>query len=373
MAIRSMSAPRFVDELETPAVVIDLDVVERNVRRAQEHFDALGVVLRPHVKTHKLPELARLQLSAGATGIACQTLAEAEVMIDEAGALDVLLPLALVGEAKAQRLGRLLAARPEAEITVGVDSLAAAGTVDVAARAARRRAGVLIELDVGGRRAGVESPDEAVALAEGIADALDHVEVRGVLAYPTPVAAGPRLTEAQAALEAAGVSVDVVSGGGTPTMWDASATEAVTEYRIGTYVFFDRNSIGAGAATEADCALRVVTTVASRPTPARAILDAGSKSLSSDQWATAPEVEQAATYGLASLPGAVLYALNEEHGYLDVSACDRAPGVGDRLTLIPNHCCVACNLQDVVYAVRGGRVEAALPVARSRAESLSTG
>ena len=362
-----MSAATFVDELETPVVVIDLDVVERNVRRAQEHFDALGVALRPHVKTHKLPELARLQLGAGAAGIACQTLGEAEVMIKATGVRDVLLPVNLVGEAKARRLARLLADHPETTISAGIDSAAAAATVDAAAREAGRPAGALIEIDVGGRRAGVQDTAEALALAVSIAEQFDHLEVRGIFAYPTPAAAGRLLVETRAALESAGIPVHVVSGGGTPSMWDAAAAASVTEYRVGTYVFFDRNSIGAGAAVVEDCALRVLTTVVSRPTASRAILDAGSKSLSSDRWATAPDEEQGATYGLLSLPGAVVYGLNEEHGYVDVSVCDRGPRVGDRLTVIPNHCCVACNLQDVVYGVRGDRVEVELRVARRRA------
>jgi D-serine deaminase-like pyridoxal phosphate-dependent protein len=361
-----MSTPRHVDEIETPAVVIDLDVVERNVRRAQSHLDGLGVALRPHVKTHKLPEVARLQLDAGAAGIACQTIGEAEVMIRATGVEDVFLPVNLVGDAKARRLAALVKAHPGVTVACGADSVAAAATLAAAAREAGRPVGVLIELDVGGRRAGVQGVAEVLALAGQITETLGELELRGVFAYPTPTGAAPLLSEACEALEGAGFPVGVVSGGGTPTMWSSAAAAGLTEYRVGTYVFFDRNSVGAGAAAVEDCALRVVTTVVSRPTAARAIVDAGSKSLSSDRWATAPDDDATATYGLLSLPGAVLYGLSEEHGYVDLSACDRAPSVGDRLTVVPNHCCVVCNLQDVVYGVRGEGVEVELPVARRR-------
>ncbi len=360
-----MTPPRFVSDLETPAAVVDLDVVERNIARAQAHFDGLGVALRPHVKTHKIPELARWQLAAGATGIACQTLLEAEVMIREAGARDVFFPVNLVGEAKATRLGALLAAHPEVTFAAGGDSGAAAATLDAAATAAGRTIGVLIEVDVGGRRAGLQEPGEVVALARAIRERCPGLELRGIFAYPTPPAAAGLLRETRAALENAGFPVPVVSGGGTPTMWDPASVSTLTEYRVGTYVFFDRNSVGAGAATVDDCALRILTTVVSRPTPTRAILDAGSKALSSDRWNTAPDEAQAGTFGLLSVEDAAIVALSEEHGHVDVSLGTQ-PRIGDRVTVIPNHCCVACNLQSVVHGVRGDQVEAVFEVRARR-------
>jgi D-serine deaminase-like pyridoxal phosphate-dependent protein len=189
------------------------------------------------------------------------------------------------------------------------------------------------------------------------------VELRGFFTYPSGSSTADLVGETAELFLAGGLPVHTVSGGGTPTMWDETACAGLTEYRAGTYVFFDRNSIGAGVAAIDDCALRVLTTVVSRPTATRAVLDAGSKTLTSDLWLTAPD-GQRETFGLiVDAPGAVIYAQSEEHGHVDLSACAERPAIGDRLSVIPNHCCVTTNLHDTVFGVRDGVVEQAFTVA----------
>ncbi|HEY3182720.1 MAG TPA: alanine racemase [Gaiellaceae bacterium] len=342
-----------LDELETPVLTADLDAVERNIAGMQAYCDEHGLALRPHIKTHKLPPVARLQVDAGARGITCQKLGEAEVFAD-AGFDDILISFPLVGKAKAERLAAL-AARAKTSV-VGDSAVVAEGLAGVLARQGRE-VDFLVECDTGFGRTGVQSPDEAAELAALVAR-LEGLRFAGLMTYPTLPESGPWLRAAREAVERAGLPVEQISGGGTPTARRTHEIGEVTEVRVGTYVYGDRACIANGSVPLDDCALRVLATVVSRPTRKRAIIDAGSKTLTSDQ------AVGATGHGLlVEHPDAEVYALNEEHGYVDVSACARPLDVGDRVSVVPNHACGTANMHDEIVLHRGGEVVERLPTA----------
>jgi D-serine deaminase-like pyridoxal phosphate-dependent protein len=342
-----------IADLDTPAVLIDLDKVEANLQRAQAYADTHGLKLRPHIKTHKIPALARRQLELGAIGITCQKLGEAEVMAD-AGLDDILLTFNLLGPAKLQRL---VALARRARLSVTLDNAIVAEELAEAMQQAGLLLPVLVECDTGGERCGVQTPDEAVRLAR-LVDGLEGLKFQGLMTYPAKgrtAATAAWLGEAVAALGRDGLAPAVVSTGGTPDIYRAHEVASATEHRPGTYIYSDRYQTAYVGGLE-DCALRVLTTVVSRPTEGRAILDAGSKTLSSD------------TLGLEGFghvveyPQLVIEKLSEEHGHVGCSASNARPRIGERVTIIPNHACVISNLHDVVYGVRGERVERLLRV-----------
>ncbi|MSU89227.1 D-TA family PLP-dependent enzyme [Rhodobacteraceae bacterium 2CG4] len=335
-------------QLETPVPVIDLDVVARNVLRWQERCDALGLANRPHIKTHKLVGLARFQLAAGAQGITVQKLGEAEVMA-AGGITDLLMTFNIVGAPKLRRLAALArrtAISVVADNTAVVDGLARAG------RDAGREIGVLVECDTGAARNGVQSPEAAAELA-GLIEATDGVRYGGLMTYP---AAGMRTTaaaflaQARDRIAASGIGTNVISTGGSPEMWNDEGLEVATEYRAGTYIYNDRALVAAGACTLADCALTVHATIVSVPTPDRAIIDAGSKALTSDL------VGQDDFGSLPDLADARVYKVNEEHGHVDISVMADRPAVGDVVRVLPNHACPVSNLYDRVALARSGRL-----------------
>ncbi len=344
-----------VEELDTPIPVIDLDRVERNLAKMQAYCDAKGLALRPHIKTHKLPQFARRQRELGARGITCQKLGEAEVMID-AGFDDILLSYPLIGPAKARRLAQLAG---RAKMRVAIDSTMALETVAQGAAGAGAPIGVLVEFDSGTRRTGVTSIQRALDLAQHVART-PGVRFDGLMTYPyTPATAG-FVAEAGAKFAAAGLDVAVVSIGGTPRAWHAHEVGGVTELRAGTYIYHDRATVGAGAATLDECAFMVHATIVSRPTDDRAVMDAGSKTLSSDL--VAPAVGPG--YGLLiDYPEAVVERLNEEHGVIDLARCARKPALGERVRIVPNHVCVVTNLHDRVAVSRDGECLELWPVA----------
>jgi D-serine deaminase-like pyridoxal phosphate-dependent protein len=344
-----------LDTLETPVPVIDLDVVERNLAAMQDHCSRHNLALRPHIKTHKLPIFARRQMELGACGITCQKLGEAEVML-AAGLDDIFLSYPLIGPAKALRLAAL--AR-RARLRVAADSTLALDTAAQAHQAAQAEIGVLIEFDSGGQRTGVTSVDEALALARRVVET-PGLRFDGLMTYPAGAAATGFVTAARAAFAEAGLDIRVVSGGGTPGAAHAHELGVLTELRVGTYIYHDRSTVALGAARLADCALHVLATVVSRPTTERAIIDAGSKTLSSD---LAPP-QAGPGYGLlADYPDAVITRLNEEHGMLDLSACASRPALGEVVRIVPNHVCVVTNLHDEVVVMRDGQVAGTWPVA----------
>lgn len=341
--------------LDTPAVLIDLDKVEANLQRAQSFADRHRLQLRPHVKTHKLPRFALRQVELGAVGITCQKLGEAEVMAD-AGLTDIFLPYNIVGPAKLARL-RQLAERVTLSVTA--DSQATVDGYATTFAGSGRNLPVLVECDTGGGRAGVQTPDEAVALGRHIA-AAGGLRFAGLMTYPARGGTAQSdiwFAQARARLHAAGLEAAIISTGGTPDLWRAHDVRSATEYRPGTYIYLDRFQVAAGVGPLEACALTVLATVVSRPTPTRAVLDAGSKALTSD------------TLGLSGFgtilgyPEAVITSLSEEHGVVDLSACDRRPAIGDVVRIVPNHACPVSNLFETVVLVRGDTFVEAVPVA----------
>jgi D-serine deaminase-like pyridoxal phosphate-dependent protein len=339
----------------TPAVAIDLDRVERNIARLQAACDAAGVANRPHIKTHKSPLLARMQRDAGAKGITCQKLGEAEVMAD-AGLDDILISYNILGE---EKLGRLAALIRRVNVVVAADNPVTVAGLATAAALAERTLDVIVECDTGQKRAGVETPAEAIALAKDIASR-PGLAFAGFLMYP-PVTAHAQtqvfVDEALAAVREAGLEPRIVSSGGTPNLRNLGRISGITEHRAGTYVFNDRMMMAAGIATLADCALTVYATVVSRAEADRGILDSGSKTLTSDTGGLDG-------HGLIlEHPRAKIVRFAEEHGFLDLSACNDRPKVGDVVRIVPNHVCVVVNMVDRLVTVRGGEIVGELPVA----------
>jgi D-serine deaminase-like pyridoxal phosphate-dependent protein len=343
-----------ISTLDTPVATVDLDAVERNIARMQGYCDEHALAFRPHIKTHKLPAIAHMQVRAGAVGITCQKLGEAEVM-QEAGIRDILLTFPLLGPGKAERFAAL--AR-EGELSVAADSAAVARGLSRALAGSGSEAGFLVECDTGFARTGVQTPQEAAELAELVAG-LPGLRFDGLMTYPTLPGTGPALRAAIDELGARGLEVGTVSAGGTPTFFTNHEVPEVTEVRAGTYLYGDRACIANGSVPLEDCALRVRATVVSRPTTDRGILDCGSKALTSD-----PVEPSGSGHGLVvEYPDAMLYALSEEHGHVDFGSCDERPEVGEVVTVVPNHACGCTNLYDDVAVHRGGRLVGLWPVA----------
>ncbi len=344
-----------IDDLDTPAVVIDLDRMEANLARAQQYANAHRLALRPHIKTHKIPSLAQRQIALGAHGITCQKLGEAEVMA-EAGLEDILISFNLLGAAKGERL-RALARR--CTLSVVADSGAVAEGLSALFAAAGRRLPVLVECDTGAHRCGVAEPQAAAALAETIAR-LPGLSFAGLMTYPAHggvAATAAWLDEAVACCARRGLEPEVVSTGGTPDLYRAHEVAVATEHRPGTYIYADRSLLARGYCGLEDCALSVLATVVSRPAPDRCILDAGSKALSSDLLGLDG-------HGLiVEHPEWTIHALSEEHGHVRIPAGAAGPEVGERVRIIPNHACVVSNLFDLVHGARAGRIEMAYAVA----------
>ena len=343
-----------LEDLETPVPVIDIGVVERNLRRWQARCDALGLANRPHIKTHKLVPLAKAQIDLGAKGITVQKLGEAEVMAD-AGISDMLLTFNVVGHHKLERLAAL--ARRSA-IKVVADNDVVLEGLSHAASLAGRDIEVLVECDTGAGRNGVQNPQAAIALAQAI-DRPPGLTFGGLMTLPEN-GARPQMAAfldvAREGLSKSGLEVPAVSTGGSPDMWKDEGLGLATEYRAGTYIYFDRMQVAAGSATPEDCALSVLSTVVSVPTANRAMIDAGSKALTSDLLGLEGYGE------VRALSGARVYNMSEEHGFLDISHLNDKPKVGDLVRITPNHVCPVTNLFDKVVFVRGDEVLGAVKV-----------
>jgi len=362
---------RTIHELATPAVLVELDALERNVARMAERARSHGVSLRPHVKTHKTVEIARLQVAAGAVGLTVAKTSEAEVFA-EAGFGDLFVAYPVVGADKGRRL---LALSDRVRLAVGVDSVEGASTLAGVFHSAGRGLDVLLKIDVGLHRVGV-APEAAGAMATRVAD-VPGLHLRGIFthgghAYGEESAhgvasvaqgEGRTMSAVASAIRGLGLPVETVSVGSTPTARGSMAVPGITECRPGNYVFHDLSQVGLGTCGLEDCALSVLATVVSVPAPERAVVDAGSKTLSSD-----PLRPRAGGHGLVLGGRSRLDRLSEEHGVIAVAPGDRFR-VGDRVRVVPNHACVVSNLHDRLWAVRGDQVETTFAVAaRGRVE-----
>ncbi|MHA6300083.1 D-TA family PLP-dependent enzyme [Devosia sp. CAU 1758] len=343
-------------ELDTPAVLIDIDRAEANLRRAQDAANKAGIALRPHIKTHKLPFFARRQVELGAVGITVQKLGEAEIMAD-AGLTDLLLTFNIIGAAKLKRLHNL---HQRVTIRTVADSAACVAGLAGTFTDPTRPLGVFVECDTGMGRCGVQSPEAALELARQII-AASGLAFAGLMTYPAAgkyQQAAQWLAEASALFAAENVDLPAITTGGTPDIWHMDeAARVATEYRPGTYIYMDRSQVAAGAATFDDCALTVLATVVSRPTENRAIIDAGSKSLTSDLLGLQGHGH------VVEYPDAKVVGLSEEHGTIDLSACATRPKIGDVIRIVPNHCCPVTNLFDKVNLIRNGDLLETLDVA----------
>ena len=365
--IRRIPEPRLPAGLDTPCLVVDLDVVEANLRRMAGAIAARGSLLRPHVKTHKSVALARLQLEHGATGLTVGTLGEAEVFA-EAGFDDLFIAYPLwLSEPKAARLRAILDRIP---LRIGVDSVEGVVRLAAAVRGARHRPALLVEIDSGERRAGV-TPEGAAPIARAARTA--GLEVLGVYTHGGHAYADPSiveraaadeqrlLAEARDAFRAEGFEAAVVSAGSTPTAI-ASAGGAVTEERPGTYIVNDRQQVGLRGAPPDGVALVVAATVVSTAVPGQVVIDAGGKTLAKDRPAWAEG------FGfLPAYPEAVLVRTYDYHGVVVIPPGTPAPALGEVVAVVPNHACPVLNLADAFVVARGGRALGRWPVdARGR-------
>ena len=347
-----------INDLDTPALLIDLDVMEANLNRVADYTREHGLRLRPHTKTHKIPELARRQIELGAAGITVAKTAEAEVML-RANPPDLLVAYPVLGK---QKLERLMRVANDTSATVALDSLASARALSEAAAAAGRTIGVLVEMDAGLHRVGVAPGSALLELVREVSK-MPGLRFEGLTFYPGHIRRMDDVSDealanlsafrhrAVAEVEGDGQRVGIVSGGSTPTLFRSHEIARLTEIRPGTYIFNDRNTVLAGACTWDDCAASILTTVVSTAVADQVIIDGGSKTFSSDR-------SEAPGFGhFPAAPSAVLDRMNEEHGFVDVRNAETAWSVGAKVRVIPNHVCVAMNLHEQVYGVRGDQVE----------------
>ena len=360
-----------VREIETPALIVDLDVMEENLALMAKRLEGTGVRLRAHAKTHKSPWLASKQVALGAVGVCCQKVSEAEVMV-EGGIENVLVSSEVTA---ASKLRRLAALARHANLMVVVDHPQGVAMLAEAVTAAGAEIGVLVDVDVGQGRCGVAPGVPAAELARRV-EAARGLELRGIQAYQGKAQhvdgfaerrevyadAVARMRETVDAFEAAGLPLEVRSGGGTGSWrWDAESG-VLNELQAGSYLFMDSHyrSIGGEDSDIYDDfqpSLFVLTTVVSAPGPGHVVMDAGHKALSSDS-GLAPCLE---------LEGAVHARASDEHGVLELSPASRRPEIGETLLFQPSHCDPTINLYDVYHGVRGGMeegvLEAVIPVA----------
>ncbi|MGQ5712490.1 alanine racemase [Desulforudis sp. DRI-14] len=351
-----------VYELDTPAVLVDVDLLKANIEGMAQETARLGIKLRPHAKTHKSPEIAAMQLDAGACGITVAKLSEAEIMAGY-GVDDILVAYPLVGPAKLTRLKDLVR---KTKVTVSVDSAAVARGIAEVGETIAVPVPVCVEVNTGQNRCGLEPGRATVEFVKSLA-ALPGIKVTGLMTHAGHAYQARNLNELRQIargeaflladtcelLRKAGLPVDEISVGSTPTARFMAEMDGVTEIRPGTYVFNDYNMVCLGVAEVHQCALTVLSTVVSRPAGNRFVLDAGSKTLSSD-----PSV-RGRGYGFIKGCDCTVTRLSEEHGVVEAEV---EVVIGDRVEIIPNHCCPVVNLTDSLYLRKGQEIVGELKV-----------
>ncbi|MBD3184723.1 alanine racemase [Candidatus Poribacteria bacterium] len=355
-------------DLDTSAAVIDLDIMEQNINSMGEFAKSYGVTLRPHVKTHKIPEIAQKQIQAGAKGITCAKLSEAQVMIEKADIHDIFVANVIFGQ---EKLDKLLELSQKSDISVGVDSFEVAEPISQKAVQHGTRIPVILKIDVGLNRLGVLPGEFALDIVRKLSN-MKGLIFRGIYTHEGHVygaenfeevrqiglKAGKVMVETAQLLRDNNIETEVVSVGATPSAKVTCTVPGITETRPGTYVFNDNYQIKLGVAKESQCAMSVLATVISVPAPDRAIIDAGTKSFFSDK------SSDFGVYGLVKgKPHLHLIRAYEEHGVFSVKPDGRKPEVGDKVEIIPNHVCPVVNLFDYVTGVRNDIVETRWEVA----------
>ena len=353
-------------EVDTPALLLDLDAFEHNVRKLNETLRGSAVRVRPHAKSHKCPDIALRQIAAGAVGVCCQKVSEAEALV-RGGVKDVLVANEVVG---APKLARLAALAREARVGVCVDDLSTVPALAAAARAVGATLDAYVEVNVGANRCGVEPGAPAVAIAQAIARA-GGLRFAGIHAYQGAAQHLRQPAERQAAiaravekvkatmalLEQAGLRTEIVTGAGTGTYLHEAGSRVYNEIQPGSYIFMDadygRNLGDDGKPVhEFRQSLFILATVMSHPTPQRAVVDVGLKAHSVDSGMP----------GVVDVPGAAYLKASDEHGVIELAG----PGtlkLGDKVRLVPGHCDPTVNLYDWLVCYRGDRVEAIWPIA----------
>lgn len=347
------------DSISTPALIVDADILEANIEKMQSYLSEKGVSLRAHAKTHKSPYIGQIQMKTGAIGLCCATLAEAEAMV-QGGLNNILITSQVAGADKLQRLASIAA---DADISIAADCRENIAELSEAALSRGSTIGIVIEVDVGMGRCGVRSAGEAVVLADETV-ARDGLRFRGLMGYEghavfigdrtdrsrTGLAANHLLMESVNAVRARGIPVEIVSAAGTGTYDIAAGMEGITEIQAGSYIFMDLAYEKLGLPFE--ISLTVLSTVISRPDQKTAVLDCGMKSISVER-----EMPRARGYD-----GMEVFKLAEEHALARVDPSGKSPLRGEKVSLIPSHCCTTVNLHDRIFLVRNRHVEAVLPV-----------
>lgn len=356
---------KWLSELETPCIVIDMEKARENIARMQREIDACGCALRPHIKTHKMPLFARMQVAAGAKGITCAKVSEAEVMAD-GGLEDIFIAYPMVGDFRIRR-ALALSCRLK-RLILAVDSLEGAQRLSDAALEWGKRLEVRLEIDTGAGRTGIRRA-QAVELAQRI-DALPGLALTGIYtfkglvlqnrpcgdAHEAALEEGELMADMARRIRGAGVPIREVSAGSTPTGIEVARTGLVTEVRPGTYVFYDRLLCEEGAARPEWLAARYYTTVVSVPEKGYAVIDGGTKTFSCDIPVGAAPYHFPG-YAIPVEDGTLRLArMNEEHGILISERGDTGLEVGQKIALWPIHVCTAINLQNSVYLLENGRL-----------------
>lgn len=363
----------YIESLETPVPVVDLDRLSQNLDRMAAYATLHGLNLRPHVKTHKSPRIAAEQLQRGAVGLTVATLREAEVMSEVCD--DLLIAFPPIGAARLERMARL---PRNVNLTVTLDGPAGITALAVAAKLSRRQINVYVEADLGMHRVGVQGVEDAISLARQVRDT-PPLRFGGMMFYPGHIrenvqqqspaieTLAKNVARYREALDDAGLPPRVISGGSTPLAWRIHEVPGVTEIRPGTYVYNDRTTASIGACDWEDCALTIATTVVSTAVPGQAVIDAGTKALGRE-----PVRSEGDGYGaLLDQPDVIVSRMSEEHGILDLSRTNWRPRVGDVVRVVPNHVCIVVHLFDEIIGVRGGSVETRWPVvARGRGPAM---
>ncbi len=348
------------EELDTPVAIIDLDVMEKNISEISEIAKNSGVRLRPHIKTHKVPEIASMQIEAGAIGITCAKLGEAEVMVNSIGADDIFIANVIIGD---QKIERLLKLSEKAKVVVGVDSVDVAQQMSDYAVRQGFKIPVLIKIDVGLQRLGVLYGNPALELAKKI-DKMKGLRLEGIYTHEghsygvtdnsqikvIALEAGKMMLQTAEMIRESGIEVNTISVGSTPTVRTSLTIKGITEVRPGAYVFNDYYEMRLGISSEFDCAFTILATVISVPSDDRAIIDAGTKSYTSDK------AQAFGVYGIVKgMPDVKLIRAYEEHGVLSIPKGKLK--VGDKVEIIPNHVCPVVNLYDELIGLRKGKIE----------------
>ena len=354
-----------VKDIETPAVLVDLDILEKNLAHTAKLAADAGVKLRPHCKTHKSVWLAKKQLEYGACGITVAKLSEAEVMVD-GGITDILVAYPIVGKAKLDRLAKLM---KRADIIVSTDSVEVAEGLSELGLSMDQKVRLYVDVNSGLQRCGLEPGRETADLVKEIIK-LPGIEVVGLMTHggfsydykdPESLLAAAHqeanaLLDTKKILDEEGIEIKEISVGSTPTSKFIGQMVGVTEVRPGSYVYGDDQQLSTGIITEADCAMHVLTTVISAPRAGSVIVDGGSKTFCSDG---CPHREG---YGMMKEDHSVYIAeLCEEHGIVKMPYETKFK-VGDHIQFLPNHCCAVANMHEELYGIRNGVVERMIKV-----------